>query len=248
MCKVDPQLVRQFRIEWCEFMLRKLNRGRSIWQWQVTKLGSINMIWKPRCSQWFGGFRMSPHPKNSKIHATHIRKWLPVSSENRAMLPPFLLGTDWQRHHFSWGQMDNHCGLVRASRSPEGLWSLVPVPPKDGNLWPFSSSRQRQCAHISNNGWLSQWERSAAAAAAPTVFIRLLSLWLLPIPRSEESTEGCPVWDNESAEDACWVFTRAVELEDIVEQVVAPHGKVLSCWRKVLWKKWSNFLSGESNQ
>ena len=35
---------------------------------------------------------------------------------------------------------DRHCGLVRASLSPEGLRSLVPAPPKDLTPWPFSSS------------------------------------------------------------------------------------------------------------
>ena len=33
--------------------------------WQVTKLGSIDMIRKPRCSQRFGCFQKSPHPKKS---------------------------------------------------------------------------------------------------------------------------------------------------------------------------------------
>ena len=87
---------------------------------QVTKLGAINMIQKPRCSQWFDCFWTSPLPQNLKDYAAHRRKWKPVSSENQAMLPPFLLRT-----------ADSHCGLVRASLSPKGLRSLVPVLPKD---------------------------------------------------------------------------------------------------------------------
>ena len=62
--------------------------------WQVLKLGSINMIRKPRRNQRFGW--QVPSPQNSKDHPAHKGKWLPVSLENQAMSPPFLLRTDWQ--------------------------------------------------------------------------------------------------------------------------------------------------------
>ena len=139
-----------------------------------------------------------------------------------------------------WGQ----CRLVSALLSPEVLRSLVPAPPKGGTPWPFSSSWQCQYAHSSNNGWLSQWER-VAAAAVPTVFARPLSLRLLPISRSKETNEGYPVWERRwcmwSVGEGCWRHTQ-INLDWAVEQVVSLHGKVLSCWRKIRRKKWRIFF------
>ena len=62
----------------------------------MTKLGSIDIIRKPRCSHRSSCFRESPHPQNCKDHAVHRRNLFLVSSENRAMSPPFLLRTDGQ--------------------------------------------------------------------------------------------------------------------------------------------------------
>ena len=46
-----------------------------------------------------------------------------------------------------------------------------------------------------------------------------------------------------SIHEGCWRHTQ-INLGRGVEQVVSPHGKVHSCWRKVLCKKkWSNSLS-----
>ena len=128
------------------------------------------MIRKPRCRQ---RFRLFPTPKAKKKSRSAQKKM----NDCR-----FLRENGPCRHHSSWWQTGSHCGLVCASLSPE-----------DGTPWPFSSSWQCQCAHSSNNGGLSHSERGAAAAA-PTVFARPLSLPLLPIPRSEETTEGYPVW------------------------------------------------------
>lgn len=55
---------------------------------------------------------------------------------------------------------------------------------------------KRQCAHSSNNGRLSDWERGAAVAAL--TFARRLSVSVpfLPVPRSEETTEGHSVGER----------------------------------------------------
>ena len=120
---------------------------------------------------------------------------------------------------------------------PKVFGSLIPAPPKDGTPWHFSSSWQWKCAHSSNNGRLSQWERDATAAA-PTVFIRPLSLRLRPIPRSEDITEGYPVWVRRrcmsSVQEGCWRHTQ-INLGWGVERVVSPHGKVHSCWKKLFF-------------
>ena len=112
--------------ECCEFMLRKFsfNGGclNFTWNcWQVTKLGSIDLIRKPRCSKRFDCFRTSPHSKNKKITQR--------TEENGCL---FLRKIGPCRHHSSWGQMDSHCGLVLTSLCPEVLRSLVPCRPKTG--------------------------------------------------------------------------------------------------------------------
>ena len=48
---------------WCCESLTEAVHNWSGKCWQVKKRGSINMIRKQRCSERFGCFRMSPHPK-----------------------------------------------------------------------------------------------------------------------------------------------------------------------------------------
>ena len=101
-------------------------------------------------------------------------------------LDPWGQTTELERLSSSVGQTDNHCGLVRAPLSPEGLRRLVPVnAAKDGTPAPFSSSWHWQChcPHSCNSSQLSPWRRRAAAAA-PTVLARARSLRLLFTPRS----------------------------------------------------------------
>ena len=82
-------------------MLRKFNGGRSKLTWEVLP-GDKTWIYrhepetKMQSAVWlFPG--TSSHPqKTQKNHSAHRRKWLPVSSENRAMSTPFLLRTDGQ--------------------------------------------------------------------------------------------------------------------------------------------------------
>ena len=180
---------RRVRCEWCASMLLKFNGGRSELTWEVltddeTWIYRHDPETRMLSAVWL--FPDTSPPQNSKDHAAHRRKWLPISSENRVF----------------WGQTDSHCALVRAPLSPDGLRGLVPAPPKDRTPWPLSSSWQCQCAHSSNNGWLSQWQ-SDAAAATPNIFARTL---LFPeLKKHRKSTLF------ESAEGALRAFTRAVE-------------------------------------
>ena len=117
-----------------------------------------------RCSKRSGCFRTSsPPPHPPILNAARRRKLLPVPSEKRSMTTPFLLRTDG---------LSLWAGMCIMS---EGLRCLVPAPPEGGTPWPVSSSWQCQSARSSNNGWLSQRGRGAAATA-PTIFDKPLYL------------------------------------------------------------------------
>ena len=119
-----------------------------------------------------------------------------ISLEDRQAVK--AVTTDWYRHL---------CLL----KDPQ---ASVPVLPKDGTPRSFPSSWECHWARSNSNGQLSRCEWGAAVAALP-VYTRPLCLWLFPISMSEETTTGCPAW----------------------EQVLSQHGIVHSCWRKVLWRR-----------
>ena len=127
----------------------------------------------------------------------------------------------------------------------DGLRSLVPESPKDGPPRLFSSSWLCQYAHSSNNGWfLSKTEAHPPYSPdiSPWDFFLFLEV--------KKQLKGTLF---ETVEDACRVFTRAVE--DITRSTWAEEWnkwfhQMAKCMAAggSFFEKWSNFLSGESNQ
>ena len=73
--------------------------------WQVTKHGSIDMILKPRCSQRFGCFYTSPHPKNFQKSRKAQKKMVACFFGKSSHLATILLEgrqavtKEWYVHH-----------------------------------------------------------------------------------------------------------------------------------------------------
>ena len=255
MCKVGPSLVdrpdqqRRGRVERCEFVLRNSTEAVQTWPGkcrQVTKLGYIyryDPLTKMQSAVWL-------FPNESPPQS--LKKKITLRTEENGCL--FLRKIGPCRHHSSWGQTSSHCGLVRASLSPEGFRSLVPASPKDGTPSPFSLS------------WQCQWAHNTAATTV--AFLNESEMQLLPHPQYspdlspcdfllspevKKTTDWYPVWERRrcmsSVHEGCWRPTQ-INLGWGVEQVVSLHDKEHSCWRKVLWKKWILFclLSPISNK
>ena len=152
-------------------------------QWRPSKinLGSADRWWNLDLSIWPGnqdavsGLAVSGQvysPKTKKI-MPHTKKIVAcflgklghvatISLEDRRTVT-----SDWYMHHCFPRIFEVWCQCH----------------PKTGLHGIFFSWWQCQCAHSSNNTWLSQWEWNAVAAA-PTLFARPLSLQLPPIFRS----------------------------------------------------------------
>ena len=112
-----------------------------------------------------------PPPQKSKDHEVHRRKWLPLSSQNRAMSPPFLLRTEEQ-------SLRTGTCIIWYRRCPKT------------EICDLFLHHDSASAHTAATTVEFLNESQKTAAAAPAVFARRLSLRRPPIPRSEEITEG----------------------------------------------------------
>ena len=74
-----------------------------------------------------------------------------------------------------------------------------------------------------------------------------------PIPRSEETTDGYPVWERRRCtsivHEGCWRHTQInLGWGSSGTRGLTAWQSAYSCWRKVHWTKSSILLSGECNQ
>ena len=146
MCKVDPPFADRWTTGWgwvMQVLVANVQRrpfkiylGSADW-WQNLDI----FIWS-----W----------NRNAVSALAVSRTVPAPKTQETMQRLFLRKIGPCCHHSSWGQMDSHGKLVSASLSPDSLQSLIPVLPKNGIPWPFSSLWQCHCTHSSNKGWLSQ--------------------------------------------------------------------------------------------
>ena len=164
------------------------------------KLGSANMIQKPRCSQWSGCFRTSPLPQNTKDHPAHRRKWVPASSENQAMSPPFILRTDrlslWTGTGITISQRSSKLGTSAARRwDSVALFfiMIMPVPIQQQTMADFLNESKVQL--------LPHQPYSPDCLPATSSYFQK---W--------RTTEGYPVWECRSCVSSvhkgCWRHTQ----------------------------------------
>ena len=183
-------------------------------------------------------FWMSPFPQNWKDHAAHRRKWMSVSLEYRAMFLPFLLRTDGLSLRTGTGitisQRSLKLGTSTAQRWDSVAFFFIMTIP----------------VYIQQQQWLTFLMR-VRCSCCHTHHIRQT---FLPATSSYfekwKTTEGYHVWEHwrcmSSVHKGCWRHTQ-INLGWGVEQVVSLHGRMQSCWRKILWKNGVT-LSGKSSQ
>ena len=155
------------------------------------------MTLKPKCSERSDCFRKSFHSKNSKDPAALRRKCLPVSSENRAMSPLFLLRTDGQSlrtgMYVTVSRSSLKFGASAAQRRDSVAFFFImkmPVRTQQQQRLTFSMRARCSCCrtyHIRQD-------------LSPCDFSLL--------PEVKKQLKGTLF---ESVEDACRAFTRAVE-------------------------------------
>ena len=180
---------------------------------QVTKPAAINLIWKPRCSQWSDCFQRSPHSQNSECHTGHRGKWLlhvtTVPLEDR-----WTVSAEWYMHlclpkFFEvWCQHHPERGLHGLFLHHDMTWHDMLVTTHSSN----SSFFYSECA-------IQQLPHPPYCATP-------LFLQLLLVPRGEKTSEGDPVWE-------CWRCMLSIH-EDCWRLNIATWGEE--------WHKWFTLL------
>ena len=123
--------------------------------------------------------------------------------------------------------MDSHCGLIRASLSPEGLRSLVPAPPKNGTSWPIFFHHDNAIAHPTATTVDFLNESEVLLLLYPSYSPDLSPCDFCLVPELKKQLKGT-LFD--SVEDVCRTFTRAVE--DIRKSTKAEE-----------WNKWFHHMA-----
>ena len=220
-------------VEWCKFKLRKFNGGRPKWTWEVrTGDETWSYQYDPETTMqsviWLF-LDKSPPPKLKRLRSTQkkMKACFFGKSGHVATIP---LEDSWQSLRtgtcITVSQRSSKFGTSAAERRDSAAFFFFFM------TMPMSTQQQQQLT----------FSTRARCSCCCTHRIHQTSLpQRLPTTRSEETTEAYSVWECRrcmlSVHEGCWRHTQ-ISLGRGEEQVVSPHGKVHSCWKKVLWKDW----------